>query len=279
MADLFTLPTITEIPDDLWQKIQPLLPKQKQAGTPGRPAIDFRIILNGILYVLRTGCQWKAVPRCFGSGSTLHRRFQQWVSHGVFEMSWVIMLEQYDRQHGIQWQWQSLDSTSVKAPLGGQKTGANPTDRGKSGSKRHILSDGRGVPLAAEISAANAHDKTMALEVLDSIVVERPVVTPKAQQHLCMDKGYDYEDIRQAVAHRDYIAHIKRRGSQPPPSKKKRYPARRWVVERINSWHNRYRRLLIRWEKKAANYRALVDFVSALMVYRMTHFLSMNNSA
>lgn len=247
MADVLTLPTITEIPDDLWQKIQPLLPTEKLTGTPGRPAISFRVIFNGILYVLRTGCQWKAAPRCFGSGSTLHRRFQQWVGLGVFEMSWVVMLEEYDRLHGIQWRWQSLDSASVKAPVGGEKTGANPTDRGKRGSKRHLLSDGRGVPLAAEISAANAHDKTMAVEVLDSIVVERPELTPLAEQHLCADKGYDYEDIREAVAQRGYIAHIRHRGeAKQPPGTSKHYPARRWVVERINSWHNRYRRLLVR---------------------------------
>jgi putative transposase len=276
MAEPLTLPTISEIPDDLWQNIQPLLPTEKPAGTPGRPAISSRVILNGIFYVLRTGCQWKSVPGCFGSGSTLHRRFQQWVAHGVFEMSWVVMLEEYDRQHGIQWCWQSLDSASVKAPLGGQHSGANPTDRGKSGSKRHILSDGRGVPLAVEISAANAHDKTMALAVVDSIVVERPAVRPTAEQHLCADKGYDYQDIREAIAGRGYTVHIRHRGEQPPVVLKK-HPARRWVVERINSWHNRYRRLLIRWEKKAANYCALVDFASALIVYRMTHFLSMNN--
>lgn len=277
MPEQLTLPTIWDVPDDLWQKIQPLLPPEKQPGTPGRPPIDARTILNGILYVLRTGCQWKAVPEHFGSGSTLHRRFQQWVDYRVFELWWVELLEEYDRQHGIQWQWQSLDSASIKAPLGGTASGPNPTDRGKLGSKRHILSDGRGVPIAAELSAANAHDKTMAIEVVDSIVVERPQPTASEQQHLYMDKGYDYEDIRTAVADRGYIAHIRRRGEGPPPPKSERHPARRWVVERINAWHNRFRKLLIRWEKKSDNYRALVDFASALIVYRMTHFLSMNS--
>ena len=73
MLDKLTLPTIWDVPEDLWQKIQPLLPPEKRPGTPGRPAINARMILNGILYVMRTGCQWNAVPREFGSGSTLHR--------------------------------------------------------------------------------------------------------------------------------------------------------------------------------------------------------------
>lgn len=276
MPEQLTLPTIWDVPEDLWQKIQPLLPPEKQPGTPGRPPIDARTILNGILYVLRTGCQWKAVPEQFGSGSTLHRRFQQWVTHRVFELWWVELLEEYDRQHGIQWHWQSIDSASIKSPLGGDHSGPNPTDRGKLGTKRHILSDGRGVPIAAEVSAANAHDKTMAVEVTDSIVVERPEPT-ETEQHLCTDKGYDYDDIREAMADRGYIVHIRRRGEGPPPPTSERHPARRWVVERINSWHNRFRKLLIRWEKKSQNYLALVDFASALIVYRMTHFLSINS--
>src|ERR1051325_5779489 len=102
-----TLPTITEIPDDLWQKIRRLLPPPKKPGTPGRPALSNRQVLNGILFVLRTGCQWKAVPRVYGSGSTLHRRFQQWRRLKVFERLWQLMLKQYQACAGIDWQWQA----------------------------------------------------------------------------------------------------------------------------------------------------------------------------
>ena len=76
-------PTIWAIPDDLWAEVQPLLPPEKPLGTPGRPVVPFRQVLDGILYVLRTGCHWKAVPPKYGSGSTCHRRFQQWVEFGV----------------------------------------------------------------------------------------------------------------------------------------------------------------------------------------------------
>src|SRR5512143_4070911 len=90
--------TIWRIPDQLWAECEPLLPSQKPLGTPGRPIVPFRKVLDGILYVLRTGVQWKAVPAVFGSGSTCHRRFQEWAAHG------------------IGWDWQSADSATVPSP-------------------------------------------------------------------------------------------------------------------------------------------------------------------
>jgi transposase len=114
------LGTIRRIPDDLWTEVQPLLPKEKMRGTNGRPVVPFRKVLDGILYVLRTGCQWKALPAEYGSGSTCHRRFQEWVRKGVFQKLWVKLLERYNDLKGIGWEWQSLDSLTVKAPLGGK---------------------------------------------------------------------------------------------------------------------------------------------------------------
>ena len=78
-------------------------------------------VMDGILYVLRTGCQWKALPREYGSASTCHRRFQAWVESGIFERLWGKLLTRYNDLRGIQWRWQSLDSAMVKAPLGGRK--------------------------------------------------------------------------------------------------------------------------------------------------------------
>jgi transposase len=120
------LPTIWLLPDELWTKLRPLLPPEKTPGTPGRPAVPFRKVLDGILYVLRTGCQWKAVPREFGSGSTCHKRFQEWERTGVFAQLWKILVHEYDELRGIRWQFQSLDSMTVKAPLGGRRRGRTP---------------------------------------------------------------------------------------------------------------------------------------------------------
>jgi transposase len=112
--------TITKISDELWNMICNLLPDEKPNNTIGRPAVPFRKIMNGILYILRTGCQWKMLPKEFGSGSTCHRRFQQWVQLGIFKKIWVRLLKEYNSKKGIKLTWQSIDSISIKSPLGGR---------------------------------------------------------------------------------------------------------------------------------------------------------------
>jgi transposase len=111
--------TITKISDELWDKISELLPDEKQNKTIGRPVIPYRKVMNGILYILRTGCQWKMLPKEFGSGSTCHRRFQQWIQLDIFKKIWIRLLKEYDNKKGIKWIWQSIDSISIKSPLGG----------------------------------------------------------------------------------------------------------------------------------------------------------------
>ena len=109
------------LPEKLWGRMEKLLPKYKVNRKGGRPRVDLRRVANGIFYVLRTGCQWKAVPREFGSGSTLHRYFQQWTKAGVFRKLWKTSLLEYDQLKSIQWNWQSVDGAMNKSPLGGGK--------------------------------------------------------------------------------------------------------------------------------------------------------------
>jgi transposase len=108
-----------KIPDAVWNEVKDILPPEKPPKTVGRPIVRYRTVLDGILYVLRTGCQWKSLPKEYGSGSTCHRRFHEWIQSGVFQKLWVRLLEIYDDARGIRWRWQSLDSASFKAPLGG----------------------------------------------------------------------------------------------------------------------------------------------------------------
>jgi transposase len=110
---------LREIPEDLWKLIEPILPPDKPPGANGRPRVLNRIVLNGILYVLRTGCQWKMVPREYSSGSTCHLRFQTWVRAGLFECIWRECLKHYDDLQGIDWRFQSMDSATVSAPVKG----------------------------------------------------------------------------------------------------------------------------------------------------------------
>jgi putative transposase len=269
------LPTIWTIPDPMWRRLKELLPPEKEPGTPGRPPVPFRTVLNGILFVLRTGCHWNAVPSTFGSGSTCHRRFQQWTGMGVLEALVERMLRLYDELRGIDWTWQAADAKTLPAPLGGESTGPNPTDLGKSGTKRHLLIDGRGVPLSVHLSAANRHDLKSLADLIGEgklLAKERKEPTGDEPQHLCLDKAYDAEEADELLDELGYTGHIKRQGEADEDAEsgvgEPVYPARRWKVERSISWLNNMRKLRTRWEKKAENYRGLWLLAIALTIYR-----------
>jgi putative transposase len=128
------------------------------------------------------------------------------------------------------------------------------------------MTDGRGVPLAVVLTGANVHDKWALEDTLDAVPIRagRGVRRP---DHLCLDKGYDYDDCEAAVRRRGIEPHIRRRGEKKMLGCFRGKP-RRWVVERTNSWHNRFRALLIRWETKGANYLALVQLACALIAFK-----------
>jgi len=163
-----------------------------------------------------------------------------------------------------------------RGPGEAEGTGANPTDRGKCGTKRHLLTDGRGVPLAVVVTGANRTDMKKLGDLLDAQLVPCPLAAdpadPAAGPQLCLDRGYDYAACRAAATSRGYTPHIppKRSDEQPlpPPGHPDRHPPRRWVVEVGHSWCNRFRRLLVRWEKRSANYLAFVQLAAILIVYR-----------
>ena len=124
-----------QIPDVLWERIDLLLPIYKRSEKGGRPRLPLRNVVCGILYVLRTGCQWKAMPKQFGSGSAIHTYFQEWVGLGVFQKLWQLTLEEYDDLKGIDWEWQSLDGAMNKSPLGGEKNREKPDRSRQVGSQ------------------------------------------------------------------------------------------------------------------------------------------------
>ena len=109
------------IPDALLECLDLVIPVYPVSPKRGRRRLERRSIANGILYVLATGCQWKAMPAQFGSGSAIHSYFQEWVECGVFEELWQLALSEYDNLKGIDWKWQSMDGAMTKAPLGGEK--------------------------------------------------------------------------------------------------------------------------------------------------------------
>jgi putative transposase len=153
------------LPRPLWRKLKKCLPKKKTKNKSsrrgGRPRASDRAVINGIWYVLWTGCQWKAIHRdWFGvSSSVIHERFQRWRRMGIFEKLMKRMAEYYAREcGGVGWRWQAMDSKNCVAPLGGEQTGKNPTDRGKLGAKINLIVDERGAPISIALTGANRHD-------------------------------------------------------------------------------------------------------------------------
>src|SRR5262245_21815703 len=152
--------------------------------------------------------------------------------------------------------------------------GKNPTDRGKIGTKRSVLTDGGGVPIGLAVEGANRSDFKMVEATLTSTPIARPTPTPAQPQGMCLDKGYDYDEVRELLAEFGFTAHIRARGEEAKALKQEAgFKARRWVVERTHSWMNRFRRVLIRWDKKVRNSLGVLHLVCAYITYRQAGLL------
>jgi len=140
--------------------------------------------------------------------------------------------------------------------------------------KRSLLTEADGGPLAVVVAGANVPDAKLLNALLEAVVVERPQPTAEQPQRLCLDKGYDNPTGEQAVADHAYTPHIRRIGEEKFDEKQeKRYPARRWVVERTPAWLSKCRAILVRYEKKSQNYLALLKLACGLLWYRRYHRL------
>jgi putative transposase len=135
--------------------------------------------------------------------------------------------------------------------------------------KRSLVVEATGGPLGATIAGANVHDTKLLAATLEAIVVDRPLPTEEMPQHLCLDKGYDNPTGHETVVAYRYLPHIRRIGEDTRAANgEKRYPARRWVVERTLAWLSKCRGLLVRYEKKAVNFLGLLQLACALIWIR-----------
>lgn len=132
-----------------------------------------------------------------------------------------------------------------------------------------MLADGHGVPLSVAVDSANRHDMKLTRVTLEGLVIGRPEPTAERPQGVCLDKGYDYDEVRDILREFGFTAHIRTRGEEARDLRKEVHKkARRWVVERTHSWMNRFRRLLVRWDKKPENYLAFLHFACGLIAFR-----------
>lgn len=126
MARKPRLPTLWEVPDELWGRIQPLLDADDPPTFTGRPKVDRRRVLDGVLFRLRTGCQWNHLPRLYGDDRTIHRYFQRWCERGLFEQIWALLVEECEERGAVDRRWQAVDTALGKARRGGTKSARIP---------------------------------------------------------------------------------------------------------------------------------------------------------
>ncbi|WP_438940642.1 IS5 family transposase [Geodermatophilus maliterrae] len=258
------------ISDELWALVEPLIPPPKPAvhGRTGRPRTSDRDVLEGIAFVLSTGIGWAKLPTelGYGSGWTCWRRMHEWAEAGVFDRLHTAVLNQLGEQGRLIWSRTSLDSVSVRAK-GGALTGPNPTDRGKAGSKYHLLVDAHGLPLNVLVSGANRHDSMLVEPLLDSM----PAIRRGGRGHprrrpvkLHADKGYDNPRVRRYLRRRGITARIARIGRDSSA----RLGRHRWVVERTLGWLPSYKRLALRYDRTATTITSLVRLAVTLICAR-----------
>jgi transposase len=231
--------------------------------------------MDAIFFVLRTGCQWHALHATgLCARSAAHRRVHAWVEADVFVALWEQGLVAYDPLPGGAWEWLAMDGAMTTAPLGGEKVGKNPTDRGKIGTKRSVLTDGRGVPLGLAVDGAHRNDGTLTRETIERIAVDRPDATPDAPQGRCLDQGYAENEVRALLDECGFTAHIRARGEEAEALKQEAgFKARRWVVERTHSGMHRFRRILLRWDKQGRNDLGFLHLACAYITYRQSGLL------
>ena len=259
------------VSDDLWEAIEPLIPRERPKPKGGRPRVPDRAALGGIVFVLRTGTPWRLLPTELGCGSgvTCWRRLRDWQEAGVWERLHATLLNWLGDAGAIDWSRASIDSISVRAKRGGAETGPNPVDRGKRGSKYHLAVDRNGIPLAVRLSAANVHDSKLLEPVVDAIP---PIVGRRGRpgrprfrpSKLHADKAYDSSDKRRALRRRGIMPRIARRGIESS----ERLGRYRWVVERSFAWLLGCRRLGVRYERRSDVLRGLLHLACTLICLR-----------
>jgi transposase len=255
------------LPDELWEEIAPLIPPDPPQPKGGRPFVPARACLTGIIFVLKTGCPWEALPMEMGCGSgmTCWRRLRDWHAAGVWVAIHRNLLDKLGAADAIDWSRASFDSASVPAPAGGAATGPNPTDRGKAGTKHHLAADGNGTALAIQQTAANVPDGQALEALVDAVpAIKRPSGQRRrrpAKGHA--DKAYDAKQHRAMLRRRHIAPRIARRGVESS----QKLGRHRWKVERALSWLHRFRRLRVRDERRADIHEAFLQLGAALLTW------------
>jgi transposase len=246
------------LPDDLWEIIEPLLPKWTPSPKGGQPPVTDRRALLGILFVLKTGLPWEDLPcemNC-GCGMTCWRRLRDRQLDGTWLHVHKVLLDKLRGADKIDRPRALIDGSFVRAAYGGEATGPSPVDRAKPGSKHHVITDAKGIPLASSVTAADVNDISEMAPLFDAIPevagkVGHPRKRPDALQG---DLAYDSEPHRQG---------LREMGVEPVLPEKEiddqsGLGETRWPVERTLAWAHQNRRLRIRYDRRPDIHQAFL---------------------
>jgi len=258
------------VTDALWERLQPLLPPppERRFRFPGRKPLDYRKVLTGILFVLKTDIAYDDLPGELGLGCGKTCRDYLKLCHrtGVWAKLHAVLLAELNGADQIDWRRALIDASFAKAPEGGEDTGPNPTDRGKSGSKHHVMTDGQGIPLAATVSAANVNEMTRALHVLTSMPPVGGKPGPKRQrpERLQGDRAYDGDPLRQVLRWLGVTPVLAKRNTEHGSG----LGVYRWFVERTIAWLHSFGRLRRRLDRHTGLQDAFLQLACALICLR-----------
>ncbi|WP_028647980.1 IS5 family transposase [Nocardiopsis sp. CNT312] len=255
-------------PDELRELFQRVLPEAPtRPPGDGRRRHGDREVLAAIVFVATSGRTWAQLPPVFGpSGPTAHRRFSEWTRARVWAKLHRLVLDELGARGEVDWSRCAIDSVNMRALKGGDLTGPNPVDRGKSGAKIHLITDRTGLSISMAISGAHLHD-SQALQPLVRAIA--PVRSRRGRRRrkpgkLHGDKGYDYDHPRRWLREHGMVHRLARKGAESS----KRLGRHRWQVERTMAWLAGCRRLHRRYERKAEHFLAFADIARTLICLR-----------
>src|SRR3954454_13689643 len=255
------------VTDGLWERLQPPLPPppQRRFRFPGRKPLDYRKVLTGILFVLKTGIAWDDLPAELGCGcgKTCHDYLKHWHETGVWTKLHALLLAELNNADEIDWKRALIDASFAKAPEGGEDTGPNPTDRSKSGSKHHVLTDAQGIPLTVTVTGANVPEVTQIFQVLASMTPVGGKSGPERQKPEALqgDRGYDSEPARQILRWLGIAPVLAARFTEHGSG----LGVYRWFVERTISWLHSFGRLRRRLDRETGLQEAFLQLACALI--------------
>jgi transposase len=252
----------TYLIEPIWEQFAALLPEREVDHPLGccRSRIPDRVVFEKLVQVLVLGCAYRRITDEMCSATTLRRRRDEWIAHGVIDALRRTALEAYDRIVGLRLADVAIDGCITKAPCGGEKAGKSPVDRGKQGTKRSVAVDAQGIPLGVVAAPANHHDSPLLAPTLDALGVLGPL-PERVRVHL--DRGYDSDAARERLQTRGFEPVIAQRGN-PAPLR----AGKRWVVERTNAWHNAHKKLVWCTERRGRVIDFWIAFSDVIIIVR-----------